>query len=72
MTIGFYVTVKDGSRTGFLLGPYDTHDEALANVERGKTLAMNTDNAARTWFYAYGTSKLTTGKPVLPNGVFGK
>ena len=68
--IGYYVTVKDGPRTGFLLGPYDTHAEALANVERGEVLAMETDNATRTWFYAYGTSKLTADQ--LPNGVFGK
>lgn len=33
--IGYYVTVKDGPRTGFLLGPYDTHAEALAQLNRG-------------------------------------
>lgn len=70
MNVGYYVTVKDGSRTGFLLGPYDTHDEALANVDRGRQLAFKTDNTSRTWFYSYGTCKITSeGK--LPKGLFG-
>lgn len=69
--VGYYVTVRDGSRTGALLGPYDTHAIALENVERGKQLALDSDNATRSWFYAYGTTRLETrGK--LPNGVFGK
>lgn len=68
--VGFYVSVIDGPRKGFLLGPYDTHDEALQNVERGKQLAFDTDGASRTWFYAYGTCRLECdGK--LPQGVFG-
>lgn len=69
LMIGYYVTVKDGPRTGFLLGPYDTHAEALAQVERGEKLAMQTDNATRTWFYAYGTTRVTAEK--LPKSVFG-
>ncbi len=52
----YYVTVRDDGRTGFLLGPYDTHTEALANVGEGKRLA----NAATPWaaFYAFGTASL--------------
>jgi hypothetical protein len=50
----FYVSVKDGQRSGFLLGPYDTHDEALANVDRGRKLAYDADTRA-PW-YAYGTA----------------
>lgn len=68
--IGYYVTVRDGKRTGFLLGPYETHDEALENVERGKGLAFRTDNATRTWFYSYGTTKVTHEE--LPKSVFGR
>lgn len=68
---GYYVTVRDGSRTGGLLGPYETHEEALQNVERGRQLAHESDGATRSWFYAYGTSKLTVRGKELPKGVFG-
>lgn len=68
--IGYYVSVIDGPRKGFLLGPYDTHAEALENVDRGRELALKTDNASRTWFYSYGTCRIERdGK--LPKGVFG-
>jgi len=68
--VGFYVSVIDGKRKGFLLGPYTTHADALANVERGKQMALDSDNAGRSWFYAYGTCKLTTSNK-LPKSVFG-
>lgn len=68
--IGYYVTVKNGNRTGGLLGPYETHEEALENVERGKQMALDSDGQSRSWFYAYGTSKITT-KGELPKSVFG-
>ena len=50
----FYVTVRDGPRTGYLLGPYRTHREALAQVDRGRSLAYDAD--PRAPFYAYGTA----------------
>jgi hypothetical protein len=68
--VGYYVTVRNGSRTGGLLGPYDTHAEALANVDRGRQLALDSDNATRSWFYEYGTTKLTT-RGRLPSSVYG-
>lgn len=49
----FYVDVVSGSRFALLLGPYDTHEEATANVERGKQLAVERD--PRTWFDSFGT-----------------
>ena len=52
----FYVTVRDAGRTGFLLGPYRTHRQALANVERGRELAEKADRWAH--FYAFGTAKV--------------
>jgi len=52
----FFVSVHDGRRTGFLLGPYDTHGEAIANVERSKRLAQGADPKADT--YTYGTCSL--------------
>ena len=70
----FYVTVKDGPKTGFLLGPYETHEEALANVDRGREAAFESDNKGRSWFYAYGTSKITLPATMteFPKGVFGQ
>jgi hypothetical protein len=68
--VGYYVTVRNGSRTGGLLGPYDTQAEALENVERGRKLALASDNETRSWFYEYGTTKLTT-RGRLPKSVFG-
>lgn len=50
----YYVTVTSDNQKGFLLGPYNTHQAALNNVERGKELAYNNDNFAH--FYAYGTA----------------
>lgn len=66
----YYVTVRNGLRTGGLLGPYDTHAEALENVDRGRKLALASDNETRSWFYTYGTTKLTT-RGQLPKSVFG-
>jgi len=64
----YYVSVRDGNRTGYLLGPYPTHADALANVERGKGLA----NGANSWavFYTYGTCSLPRGTAVKT--VFGQ
>lgn len=56
LTGGFYVTVKDGRRTGFLLGPYDEWTDALGNVDRGRKLAQGANSRAA--FYAYGTARL--------------
>lgn len=72
-TVGFYVTVQRSRglgrqpRTGLLLGPYTTHDEALANVAVGRRLAHEAD--PWTAFDAFGTSKVTSpaGGP-LPKG----
>lgn len=55
----FYVTVRDASRTGFLLGPYSDLRDALANVRRGRDLAN--EHNSRAWFYSYGTSRLPVG-----------
>jgi hypothetical protein len=65
---GFYVTVKDGRRTGWLLGPYATHGEALAHVDDGRRLARAVDDRA-AW-YAFGTSRICDGH--RPPGVLNK
>lgn len=64
----YYVTLRRGTRTAFLLGPYDTHQGALANVARGSTLALDRD----LWssFDAIGTASIRADgrKPIT---VFG-
>lgn len=65
---GYFVTVLDGTRVGWLLGPYDTHEDALANVERGNALASAAD--ARAHWYAFGTARVKGGR--LPSAVFGR
>ena len=60
--VEFYVTVKDCLRTGWLLGAYATHEEALDNVLRGSQLAVDADRWAH--FYAYGTSSVPIGTSI--------
>lgn len=55
----FYVSVIDGARHGFLAGPFQTHDEALAKVDAARAAANEVD--PRAWFYAYGTAKAPDG-----------
>ncbi len=49
----FYVSVKDGSRSNVLAGPYSTHPEALAHVEQIRAWAERVND--RAVFYAFGT-----------------
>lgn len=60
--VGFYVTVKDGSRTGFLVGPLATHEEALALVEPVREIAESRNDRAR--WYAFGTARVEGPSPV--------
>lgn len=53
---GFYVTVKDGGRTGYLLGPYEAKGEAEAEVPLGRRLAEQADSRAA--FYAFGVTRV--------------
>jgi len=53
---GFYVTVKSGSRTGYLLGPFGSKAEAEGNVDRGQRLARQVNDGAD--FYAYGVTRV--------------
>lgn len=70
MSERFYVSVVDGKRVGLLLGPYETHEEALANVQRGREKAFESDGKGRSWFYAYGTVRIHD-VPEFPKSVFG-
>lgn len=66
----FYVTVRDAGRTGWLLGPYELHAEALANVDRGRSLAENVD--VRAVWYAFGTAGVPRDLAEKIKPVFGK
>jgi hypothetical protein len=50
---GFYVTCVDGPRVGYLLGPYQTHEAALDEVELGRRLAERVN--ARACWWGFGT-----------------
>ena len=54
----YYVSVKDGQRSGLLAGPFDTHQQALDMVEAAKQEAYKNDFFS--CFYTFGTAKLTT------------
>lgn len=59
---------SDQQRKSLLLGPYATHTEALANVERGRKLAEENDPKAH--WYSFGTCGIA--EPTDRKGVFGK
>lgn len=58
---GFYVTVKDAGRTGWLTGPYDTHGQALADVADVRRMTRDNSNGWSA-FYAFGTSRVIDGQ----------
>lgn len=60
----FYVSVMDGRRKGILLGPFDTHQEALDNVRRGRQLVQDAYVGAA--FYAFGTCSTPRTQPLRP------
>ena len=51
----YYCTARYGDRTAFLSGPFATHPEALADLERAKGLALNSGDP-KAHFAAFGTS----------------
>ena len=55
----FYVTVNNNGRFGWLLGPFDDHQEALDKVHHARTLAERAD--PRAAWYAFGTASTPKG-----------
>lgn len=52
----FYVSIRrDDGDARLLLGPFPTHEDALAAVDIGQQLAYRCDN--RACWYAYGTMR---------------
>ena len=67
----FFVSCIEDSgerRKALLLGPYATHAEALANVDRGAKLACAA-HAKANW-YSFGTCSIAN--PTERKGMFGK
>lgn len=57
---GFYVSaLNDRGKSALLLGPFQTHEEALTQVDLGRRLAERVDYRA-AW-YAYGTARMPEG-----------
>lgn len=65
---GFYVTVIDAGRRGFLLGPFGSHKEAKSNVALGRKLAIEHND--RAWFYGYGTALVKRDIPNTEPAIF--
>jgi hypothetical protein len=69
MVEGFYVTVRSGSRVGYLLGPYPSYSDALNSVDRAKLFAGRLDPSAH--FLAFGTARVVAEHAgLLPAGRF--
>lgn len=67
----FYVTMRDGDKTAWLVGPCYKHELALSLVETARTAA----EAANSFycFNAFGTAKVVWDhKSFLPNGRLNK
>jgi hypothetical protein len=60
----FYVSAALDGRFALLLGPYVSHMTALANVDRGRRLALASGDR-RAPFSAYGTISLPTTRPTV-------
>ena len=60
----YYVTLQRGSSTAWLAGPFATHDEALAMVDRAVKHANELDEWAH--FDLFGTCSLprVAGNPI--------
>ena len=55
----YYVSAKDAGSHWLMAGPYRTHAEALADVDRARNIADEHDG--RAWFYAWGTCRMKDG-----------
>lgn len=67
----FYVTImKDRIEYAFLLGPYDTKEEADSHVGRGRDLAYARNPTEAQWC-AYGTAGVDASTR-QPTTLFGK
>ena len=67
----YYVSVVSGNKFGLLLGPYNSHKEALDKVETAREKAKEV-NRAEAAFAGFGTVRVENHtEPGLFNRVFG-
>lgn len=52
----YFVSAIDGSEAYIMAGPYGTHAQALADVDRARQIADQHDR--RAWFMAWGTCRI--------------
>lgn len=69
MNTGYYVTMKSGNRTAWLLGPYSDHSDALNRVGAAKDLTAKLDQWSH--FYSFGTARIQSEQR-LPDGKLNK
>lgn len=66
----FYVTVRSGSRVGWLAGPYPTHPAALVALRPVRAMAEQADRWSFAYFFgtAQGPATIPTvfGVPAVP------
>ena len=55
----YYVSIKDAGKFAVVVGPFQTHQEALNMVEPAITAGHEAD--PKSWFYAWGTCKMENG-----------
>lgn len=51
----YFISAVDGNHHFYMAGPYQTHAEALANVNRALEIARKHDG--RAWFMSWGTCR---------------
>jgi hypothetical protein len=61
----YYVSAVDGHDWWKMAGPYRTHAEALADVNRALEIANKHDG--RAWFMSWGTIRVAEGSSVPGN-----
>lgn len=52
----YFVSAIDHDKIYLMAGPYETHAEALANVDKALQVAFEHDG--RAWFMAWGTVRI--------------
>lgn len=65
-TTAFYVSAIDGDRDWLISGPYDTHQQALDDVDRVRELICAQDG--RGHFMAWGTAGFRGAREEAPQG----
>jgi len=55
----YYVSIIDGDQFNTVVGPFQTHQEALDMVEPARKIGSKVD--WKSWFYGWGAVKMKNG-----------